>query len=411
MARSSLLRADETLFRDPAAFEFTFVPEHLHHRDAQVRELAFLIRPALRGGSAGSAVLRGPPGTGKTTTVRRVFREVTETTRGIVPVYVNCRHDHTTLAVYRCIFEQITGYPAPPTGWHLDAVKQRIAARLHDDGARLLVCLDDANYLIPAGTYNILLYQILRLYEKWDVAKPGVFAICSDLALNLYAEADERVRSVFHPLEISFPPYTIGEIRDILTDRVRQGLYPGVMPAALLDRIAEIAAGEQDVRVGIDLVRLACLRAETDGRRRVTAGDVTEAARAVGSPVLAVQAAGLSVGERALLRRIAERSQEGADMASGAVFEEVQDYLPVGRTTYHERLKRLAEAGFVDLVPGVGRGRERKVRLRYDPAEVAAVCTGAEEPRIDRQPGPARNPGVRVRSVSRGRNPPHLSKD
>lgn len=175
-----------------------------------------------------------------------------------------------------------------------------------------------------------------------------------------------------------------GEIREILGDRIKQGLYPGVMPAPLLDRIAGIAADEQDVRVGIDLVRQACLRAEGDGRRRVSRSDVMTAARAVRSPVLAVRAAGLSAGERALLRGIAERSREGADMASGAVFEEVQDYLPVGRTTYHERLKRLAEAGIVDLVPGVGRGREREVRLRYDPEEVATVCTGPEEPRIDR---------------------------
>ncbi|NLZ31434.1 MAG: cell division control protein 6, partial [Methanomicrobiales archaeon] len=55
MTHSPLLRSDQTLFRDPDVFELTFVPEHLHHRDAQVKELAFLISPALRGGSALSA--------------------------------------------------------------------------------------------------------------------------------------------------------------------------------------------------------------------------------------------------------------------------------------------------------------------------------------------------------------------
>ncbi len=372
MTRSPLLRSDETLFRDPEVFEPAFVPEQVHHRDAQVRELAFLLRPALRGGSAGSAVLRGPPGTGKTTTVRRIFAEVAETTKKLVPAYVNCQHDRTALAVYRSIFEQVVGY-APPSR-HLDDIKRGIAARLRDEDAGLVVCLDDANYLIAAGTYNLLLYQILRLYEKWDVAKPGVFAVTSDLALNLYAEADERVRSVFHPTEVFFPPYAKAEVREILADRVRQGLYPGVASKALLDRIAAIAAGERDVRVGIDLVRLAVLRAEGEGRRRVTAGDVTAAARAVTAPVLRARIAGLSAGERALLCWIAERALSGADMASGAVFEEGQDYLPVGRTRYHEHLRRLAEAGIIDLVPGKGRGREREARLRYDPGEVVAVC-------------------------------------
>jgi len=78
-----------------------------------------------------------------------------------------------------------------------------------------------------AGTYNTLLYQILRLYEKWDVRKPGIVAVTSDLSLNLYAEADASVRSVFHPTEINFWPYTKPEIRDILGDRVRQGTLPG----------------------------------------------------------------------------------------------------------------------------------------------------------------------------------------
>ncbi|WP_082223162.1 AAA family ATPase [Methanoculleus sp. MH98A] len=111
MTHSSLLRSDETLFRDPEVFEFTYLPGEVHHRDAQVRELAWLLRPALRGGSAGSAVLRGPPGTGKTTTVRRIFREIREETKRIVPVYVNCRHDRTPLAVYRSIFKQIFATP------------------------------------------------------------------------------------------------------------------------------------------------------------------------------------------------------------------------------------------------------------------------------------------------------------
>ena len=71
---------------------------------------------------------------------------------------------------------------------------------------------------------------------------PGVFAVASDLGLNLYAEADESVRSVFHPTEVNFPPYRMVEVRD---PRIRQALYPGVVSKFLIDRIAGIAAGWQ----------------------------------------------------------------------------------------------------------------------------------------------------------------------
>lgn len=380
MTHSPLLRSDQTLFRDPDVFELTFVPDHLHHRDAQVKELAFLLSPALRGGSALSAILRGPPGTGKTTTVRRIFREVTEETRQVVPAYINCRHDHTPLAVYRSIFEQVCGCPAPPAGRYLDEIKRGIATRLQERNAALVVCLDDADELIPAGTYNTLLYQLLRLYERWDVRKAGIFAVTSNLGLNLYAEADASVRSVFQPTEVTFLPYSKTEIREILADRARQGLYPRVISKVLLDRIAAIAAGEQDVRIGIGLVRAAVLRAEKDGRRRVTPGDVTAAARMVTAPALQARTARLSEDERILLRRIAEASLEAGDMTVGTVFEAAQDYHSIGRTACHEHLNALAKAGIIDLVPGTGRGRERAIWLRYDPDDVVATCPGSKNP-------------------------------
>jgi cell division control protein 6 len=375
MTHAPLLRHDQTLFRDPEVFEPTYLPGHLHHRDAQIRELAFLISPALRGASPMNAILRGPPGTGKTTTVRRVFAAIAEETRRLLPAYVNCRHNRTPAAVYRCTFEELFGYAPPPTGRHLDDIKRGIVARLQEEDAALIVCLDDANYLVQEQ-FNTLLYQVLRLYERWDVRKAGVFAVSSDLALDLYAAVDGPVRSVFHPVEVNFWPYGKAEIREILDDRVRQGLYPRVMPATLLDRIAGIAAREQDIRVGIDLLRIAVTRAEKDGRRQANPGDVAAAARAVRSPVLEARVAGLSAGERALLCQIAERSREGVDMASAAVFEATRDYLPIAKSTYHEHLNRLAKTGIVDLVPGTGRGRGRgrAVCLRYDPEDVAAVC-------------------------------------
>ncbi len=50
MATKDYLGWDQTLFRDPDVFEIDFVPDQLHHRDRQLRELAFHVRPALRGG-------------------------------------------------------------------------------------------------------------------------------------------------------------------------------------------------------------------------------------------------------------------------------------------------------------------------------------------------------------------------
>ncbi|MCE5337957.1 MAG: hypothetical protein LLF90_04635 [Methanomicrobiaceae archaeon] len=56
MRQRETLRYDQTLFRDREVFEFTYMPDELHHRDAQIRELALLARPALRSGSPRNVV-------------------------------------------------------------------------------------------------------------------------------------------------------------------------------------------------------------------------------------------------------------------------------------------------------------------------------------------------------------------
>ena len=370
MRRIPLLNHDQTLFRDIEVFEASFVPEQLCHREAQVKELAFLISPALRGVSPENAILRGPPGTGKTSTVQRVFAELKDTTHRAVPVYINCRHDHTTLAVYQRIAGQLFGYKTPSR--RLEDIREAIAAALRETDVTLLVCFDDAEHLVVAGTYNNLLYQILRLYEGWeDLRAPGVIVVTSDLEMQLYAEADGPVRSVFHPTEIFFPPYAKTEIREILTDRVRQGLYPGVMPPAVIDLAAGMASDAGDIRLGIALIKAAVLRAEVDGRRRVEKEDLISVAPGIRSPALEVRVAALAPGERALLYGLAERSLSGEEMLSGTVFEEMRDYIAVGKTTYYNRLRRLAAAGIVDLLRGAG--GQQVVVLRYNPEDLLAA--------------------------------------
>ncbi len=370
------LNHDQTLFREIELVEPSFVPEQLNHRDAQIQELAFLISPAFRGARPMNAILRGPPGTGKTTTIRWIFADIIQETGRILPAYVNCRQNTTPASVYRRIFTELFGYAPPSTGRSLEDIRDAIAANLRDADAILLVCFDDAEYLIAAGTYNTLLYQILRLYEGWDdVRAPGVIAVTSDLGMHLSAEADGAVRSVFLPCEIFFPPYTRIEVREILTDRVRQGLYPGVVPPGVINLAAGMAGDAGDVRVGIALIRAAALRAEEDGRRRVTKEDLLAVAPGIRSPALEARVAALTPGERALLYRLAERSLSGEEMVSGAVFEEVRDYIAVGKTTYHTRLRRLAAAGIIDLLRAPG-GRQVVV-LRYTPDDVFAACARA----------------------------------
>ena len=146
--KKNLLMWDETLFRDPEVFEIDYVPEQFNFRDSQMRELAFQIRPGMRGGRPLNTICRGLPGTGKTTSVRRLFGEIEENTKKLVPIHVNCQIDNTKFAIFSQIYRKLSGHLPPASGTSFKQVFDAIARILQKEGQVLLVALDDANYLL-----------------------------------------------------------------------------------------------------------------------------------------------------------------------------------------------------------------------------------------------------------------------
>lgn len=141
------LRWDQTLFRDAEVFEYDHLPDAFRHRERQMKELAFLVAPGLRGGRPLSAICYGLPGTGKTTCMRKLFAEIEETTRSLVPVYINCQVDHTKLMVFSKIYQKLTGHLPQTNGVSLRKVLDAIARHMTEEGRVLVVCLDDANFM------------------------------------------------------------------------------------------------------------------------------------------------------------------------------------------------------------------------------------------------------------------------
>src|SRR5512136_500332 len=228
--KKNLLMWDETLFRDPEVLEIDYIPEQFEFRDAQMRELAFQIRPGLRGGRPLNTVCKGLPGTGKTTSIRKLFAEIEETTKKLVPVYINCQIDNTKFAIVSQIYKKLSGHLPPSSGTSFKQVFDAVARILIKDEIVLIVALDDANYLLYENEINKVLYTLLRSHEAYEGTRIGVIVIVSDLDIDLSRAVDARVASVFRPTEIYFPPYGNEEVAGILRDRVNQGLYPNVLP-------------------------------------------------------------------------------------------------------------------------------------------------------------------------------------
>lgn len=373
MMKKDLLMWDETLFRDPEVFEIDYVPEQFNHRETQMRELAFQIRPGLRGGRPLNTICRGLPGTGKTTSVRKLFAQVEEEESRLVPVYINCQIDNTKFAVFTQIYQKLSGRHPPASGTSFKQIFDVIARILLKDEKVLLVALDDANYLLYENEINKVLYPLLRSHETYPGTRIGVIAIISDMNVDLSREVDPRVFSVFRPTEIYFPPYSANEVRHILSERVMTGLYPGALSDSMLDLAVEQTMKGGDLRVGLDLLKRATLNAEMAARRQVEEADISQAYEVSKYLHLTFTLRALKEEEKDLIRVIAEISQEideKEEMNAGGVYERAKEHMKLSYTRYYEIIKKLDAMRLINLNYRQGRGRTRVISLRYEPERI-----------------------------------------
>ena len=358
-----MLSWDESVFRNEHVFEIDYLPETFHHRESQLESLKYALRPAVRGSRPLNSMIRGPPGTGKTTAVQKLFGELGGET-DVEVVRVNCQVDSTRYAVFSRLFEGVFEYEPPASGVSFKKLFGQLTDRLVEDDTVLVVALDDINYLFYENEAGDTLYSLLRAHETHPGAKIGVIVISSDLSLDVIDDLDGRVQSVFRPEEIYFPRYSREEITSILRERIDRGFHDGVIGAPQLDLVTEHTADSGDLRVGIDLLRRAGLHAEMRASRTITEEDVEAAYEKSKHVHLSRCLRGLSESELALIEVLLEHDGKQA----GEVYDAFEDETGLGYTRYSELVNKLDQLGLIAATYAdvEGRGRSRELALEYD---------------------------------------------
>jgi cell division control protein 6 len=362
-----MLGWDESVFRDEHVFEIDYVPEAFQHRESQLQTLQYALRPAVRGSRPLNVMVRGPPGTGKTTAVQKLYGELGGQP-GVRTVRVNCQVDSTRYAVFSRVFEEIFEYEPPSSGISFKKLFGQVAERIADEDEVLVVALDDVNYLFYEGEASDTLYSLLRAHEAHEGARVGVIVVSSDLDLDVIEELDGRVQSVFRPEEAYFPAYDLGEIVDILRDRMEVGFREGAVSTTVLDKVAELTADTGDLRVGIDVLRRAGLHAESRASRTVEPEDVDAVYEKAKHIHLSRSLSALAENERALVETVANHDGDQA----GDVYDSFHEETGLGYTRYTEIVNKLDKLGLIEAEYEEleGRGRSRTLRLAHDPDTV-----------------------------------------
>ena len=369
MDLQDILLHDETIFKDVRVFNSDYLPEEFKLRQSQMEEMAFSLRPALHGGKPSNNILLGPPATGKTTAIKKLFEMAQlDCEDDIICVYVNCQLHSTKFGIFSQIYKKIFGHNPPETGVPFARIYNKIMNELYDTDKALIVALDDINHLFHGNIISQIFYDILRAHESYEGVRTGIFAVLSDVEFRFIL--DKNVGSIFNAAEINFKPYTYEETYNILKERVNLGFYPNVISNDLLEEITTYTFENGDLRLGIDLLRISGNNAEVRASRRIEYGDVEKAFKVSKSVSLRYILNSLSDKEKTLRRFITRMDKK--NITSGQLYEEYNRENKIGYATYNRQINKLEFLRLIDTTyTGSGKkGNSRYINLRFDSKQI-----------------------------------------
>ena len=270
------------LFRDKALLQTNHSPEEILHRDEQLKQIASILAPVLRGERPSNLFLYGKTGTGKTLSVQYVRDELTkrikeESNFGLRMEYLNCKLKKVADTEYRILAELIRklGGEVSATGLPTEAVYSKFIDLVDNEKQLLVLILDEIDQTVKKISSDFL-YNLTRLNSELSKAQICIVGISNNL--TFLDELDPRVRSSLSEEEIVFPPYNALQLQDILKKRSEEAFNEGILEEGVIAKCAAFAAREHgDARRALDLLRIAGELAERDSSKKVKLKYIDEA--------------------------------------------------------------------------------------------------------------------------------------
>ena len=329
------------MIRDARVLRAGFVPREVEHRDAEVNHLSSVLLPLTDDDPADTAIVTGPSGAGKTCLSKFVTERLREEALDVEATYINCWRNYTRFRTLYQILDDI--------GRTIDIHRQstphdELIDRLQQyDGNRTVVILDEADQLEDTSV----------IYDLHSMPQFAVICITNNEE-DLFGQVDERLVSRLRASEhVRMDAYHDEQLFDILSARVKRGLEQGAVTDEQLYSIADAAAG--DARLAIGILRTAARTAERNGQDNITESLLSDAAHDARTQLRQKSLESLTPHQRVVYDLIEDHGPAEPSEIYDRYTEEVED--PRTKRTVRNYLSKMTQ---YNLLTAEGTSRDRQ---------------------------------------------------
>ncbi|MEW6294814.1 MAG: AAA family ATPase [Candidatus Diapherotrites archaeon] len=352
------------LFKDERFLYPESIPERLPHRDREIEEIAFALKPLSQGRKPTNLFLAGKSGTGKTVTAKFVLQQLQEFTDRVKSLYVNCFEFNSRTSILTAI-SNFAGWPTPRRGIAVDEIYSRMISALKKAGFSPVIVLDELDQLIQEGEASKLLYDLLRIIE-FEKIRLGLIIISNDFSLT--SKLDARVKSSLCERIIIFDQYSPQQLKDILNDRVQNAFFPEKVERDVVNVAAARAAKTGgDARIAIECLLKAGRLAEKENSARVELRHLKQALNLIDESISRKKVLPFLDEKEILLIKIL--SEKGS-MNSGSLLREFSLKKKISIRHFREIVNELEDKKIIDTkkisLPTRGKSREVSLAIKKE---------------------------------------------